>query len=121
MICRDLHSVFRSFNYWQGANRLFLEYFQTNDVSIQVNSYEALCADSEGFLDRALGTGATASDAIDISKNTPHIAMDNKDFVFRNREHIANDARWKEDARIKAMYLIHRKARALNRIVQSLH
>ncbi len=119
---KSMLAVFRSFNYWLGANKQFIEYFQAQNMGIQVNLYEALCADPSGFLDRALGSpgGAVSFGAPDISVSTSHIAMGNKDFLLRNRKHIEYDARWKKESRIKAMYLAHHNARSLNKFIQSL-
>lgn len=117
----SLVSVFHSFNYWLGANRMLLDFLEDSELNVSINLYEQLCNDPRGFIRKELSRlGYFVPDEVDIKKNTSHIAMGNKNFIVQNRKRIAYDSRWYNDDKINLAYVLHRKARSFNKHIYSL-
>lgn len=115
-------SVFHNFNLWHGANKQFLDYLKSNCINFSINLYEKLCADAENFINNQFEKcGFSSLEKIDVSHNSSHIAMGNKNFAMRNRAKIIYDSTWYNDDTINLMYLIHSKARAFNKRLYSFN
>lgn len=120
---RSLRSILRSFNYWNGANKNILDYLRNNKLNFSINLYEELCADPTAFVNKELARAGCAElvGGLDINKDYSHIAMGNKNFIMRNRNQIKYDSRWFYDDLINFSYLIHNKARRLNKNIYALY
>jgi hypothetical protein len=113
---KSLLSVFHNFNLWHGANIQFLDYLKSNRINFSINLYEKLCADATNFINNQFEKcGFSPLEKIDVSHNSSHIAMGNKNFAMRNRAKIIYDSTWYNDDTINLMYLIHRKVRVFNK------
>lgn len=109
-------SYLRTFNWWVGANRRILDYLVHGDIRFEIVLYEQLCADPVKTLRKiSEGYGLDEKDTINLGHTHSHIAMGNKNFVERNREKLRYDNRWFTEDGINLLYLLHRKARRLNK------
>lgn len=118
---RSILSLLRTFNWWLGENREYLNAFEKDRVHFLVNLYERLCSDPESLsqnVARELNIRLAGDN--DVRHNKSHIAMGNKNFVLRNRRRISYDFRWFTDDAISAAYLIHGRARAFNKRLYQL-
>ncbi len=113
---RSFSNVFRSFNLWVGKNIQFADYLENRNVNFSINLYERFCSDPDLFIGNQIeNVGLTLHKRLDVSHNNSHIAMGNKNFIMRNRSKVKYDFRWYNDELINFIYLIHRKARILNK------
>lgn len=109
-----LVSLFRSFNWWVSVNKQILELLSSADLPFVVNDYRRLTQDPARLLVDACGISRPEAQAIllESTANT-HIAMGNKNFSLRNRDHIEYDAQWRSDWRTRLIQLLHFPARRL--------
>jgi len=118
---KSFFSVFHIFNLWRGANKQFLDYLESKCINFSINLYEKLCSDAVNFINKQFEKcGYKLFEDLDVSHNSSHIAMGNKNFVMRNRTKIIYDSTWYNDDTINLMYLIHSKARVFNKRLYSL-
>jgi len=109
-------NLFRTFNYWSGANAEQLKFLNENELEYQTCLYEELCLNTQSVLVRLLdGIVDAEKVSSDVSHNQSHIAIGNKNFIMRNRTAINYDASWMSHKIIKFMYHINLKAKKLNR------
>ena len=117
-----LLAVLRSFNLWLFQNRQFVDYLDSH-ASMQhcVSLYEKLCQDTDGIINGLLERiGLNALSNVDVSHNRSHIAMGNKNFTVRNKGRVSYDDAWYNDDAINLVYLLHRKARNLNKQIYGM-
>ena len=108
--------VYRSFNYWSGANGELLNFLNENDLDYEICLYEELCTTPQDVLVRVLNGIVDANSVMcDVSHNQSHIAIGNKNFIMRNRSSIKYDDRWKSIRTIQLMYHANLRAKKLNR------
>jgi hypothetical protein len=107
-------SNLRTFNWWLGENRKFLQLLDRNDVPVDMVLYEALCADPGPCLRPILRRHGLDPDVpADVSHNRSHIVIGNKSFL-RRRDRVVYDQRWFGEDSIHWAYLLHRSARRFN-------
>lgn len=107
--------VYRSFNYWSGANAELLKFLNENDLEHKICLYDKLCFDSQAVLVRLLNGIVDREKVIcDVNHNQSHIAIGNKNFIMRNRSSIKYDDRWKSSWLIQLMYYVNFRAKKLN-------
>ena len=108
----------RTFNWWAGGNRRFLDYL-SGRVSHSIVLYEHLCLHPEEVVSQIYSrVGLEPGRRVDLNHSNSHIAMGNKEFIMRNRNTIRYDDRWRKNRRINAVYRFHVGARRLN---EALH
>lgn len=113
----------KSFNWWLGANKLFLDFFDEGAVKFEIVLYEKLCFDPAAILNQIWEKCQMGPERLEVrmddisnaSKHRSHIAMGNKDFVIRNSSRIRYDFRWFLEDRVHLAYLLHNRARKFNK------
>lgn len=109
-------SVFRSLNWWVGAQHEILKRLGSGRNDVALVKYEELCFDTLGAIrDIESFLGIEFDDSVksgQISgKKNSHIAIGNKDMVNTNCSFIRYDARWVKDYRLQWIFLLHREAK----------
>jgi hypothetical protein len=108
----------RSFNLWLQANGSFMDMLEREGIDWRLNLYERLCADPDGFLASSFDwLGLPRPEAGSTRGGQSHIVMGNLGFAMdtRKREQVRYDSRWFQDDEVNLLYLLHWRARALNR------
>jgi hypothetical protein len=111
---RSILTVWRTFDWWAGANKRYLDYLKGR-ASHAIVLYEDLCRNPGTVISRIYGLiGFHSGDSVDLSHANSHIAMGNKDFIMRNRGAIRYDDRWRKNRSVNMVYHLHLTARRLN-------
>lgn len=109
-------SIYRSLNWWVGAQDKILRKLRSGGNDVALFKYEELCFNTRGAiqaLEKFLGIEFdefVKSGQMFGSKNS-HVAVGNKDMVNNSNSYIRYDARWMNDHRLQWMFLLHRNAK----------
>ena len=114
---------YQAMNYWRGSNQSFLSEMETKSTGTKtiINLYEHLCLDPLAQTNSVLQSLCLPSlSTLDLARAESHIAMGNKDFLMRNRQHVKYDQRWFLEDGIHWTYLFNHGARSLNKEIYRL-
>ncbi len=110
----------RTYNWWLHENRKFSELAAEPEIDYHFVLYEKLCEEPQACVTQILNAcGVDFPGEVDVSHNSSHIAMGNKDFAIRNRDRIRYDSAWYLDDSVNLAYLVHAKARSFNKTLYS--